>query len=84
MDSKIIVGSFKDVEGYSQKTLLRNAARCKRCGVEVESKHNYDAVQCSCKFMMVDGGLTCPRILYGEESDVEYLYEFLVFTPPSE
>lgn len=29
MNSKIIVGSFKDVEGYSQKTLLRNAARAK-------------------------------------------------------
>lgn len=83
MDSKIVIGSYLDVAGYTEKTLLRNAARCKRCGDEIESKHNYDAVQCSCKFIMVDGGLISPRIL-GEESDIEFLYEFLVFSPPEE
>lgn len=77
MESKIIVGSFEDVEGFKNVTLLKNSARCKRCGDTVESKHNYDAVHCSCRFMMVDGGLISPRIL-GEEVDIEYLYEFLV------
>lgn len=82
MDSKIIIGSYSEVADYSEKTLLRNAVRCKRCGDEIESKHYYDAVICSCRFVMIDGGLTAPRII-GKVEDIEYLYEFLVFTPPS-
>lgn len=36
--------------------IVRNAARCKVCGTEVESKHCYDKVWCKCGKIAVDGG----------------------------
>lgn len=77
MASKIIIGSYMDVEGYSETTLLKNSVRCKLCGEIIQSKHNYDHVFCRCGLVSVDGGLISPRSL-GDEKDIEYLYEFLV------
>jgi hypothetical protein len=36
--------------------ILRNMARCKRCGDLIESKHRHDFVRCTCGAIAVDGG----------------------------
>lgn len=38
------------------EVVVRNAARCKKCGDEIESKHRHDMVWCGCKSIFVDGG----------------------------
>lgn len=39
------------------KTITRNAIRCKKCDVVLESKHHYDLVVCGCNPPVgVDGG----------------------------
>lgn len=44
----------------SEPRLTKNAARCKRCGVTLESKHRHDFVECVCG-NFVDGGLAYLR-----------------------
>ena len=36
--------------------ILRNAARCRKCGAVIESKHSYDKVPCKCGAIFVYGG----------------------------
>lgn len=36
--------------------ILHNAARCKKCGDIIESKHVHGFVSCSCGSIAVDGG----------------------------
>lgn len=36
--------------------MLRNIAKCKKCGDIIESKHRHDYVVCSCGAIFVDGG----------------------------
>lgn len=36
--------------------IVRNSARCKKCGTEIESTHRHDFVSCSCGSIAVDGG----------------------------
>lgn len=36
--------------------MIRNIAKCKKCGDIIESKHRHDFVQCSCGAIFVDGG----------------------------
>jgi ribosomal protein L37AE/L43A len=36
--------------------IIRNSARCKKCGDEIESRHRHDWVQCKCGAIFVDGG----------------------------
>ena len=36
--------------------ITRNAARCKKCGTVIESKHRHDFVSCACGAIFVDGG----------------------------
>ena len=36
--------------------IIRNSARCLRCGDEIESKHVHDFVTCKCGAISVDGG----------------------------
>lgn len=36
--------------------ITRNAARCKKCGDEIESKHRHDFRACKCGAIFVDGG----------------------------
>lgn len=48
-------------EGYAttgrrKYKIIRNSARCRNCGDEIESKHRHDWVQCSCGAIFVDGG----------------------------
>lgn len=77
MESKIIIGSYKDVEGCTERTLLKNSIRCKLCGEIIQSKFTDELVICRCGFVSVDGGLDSPRSI-GDEKHIEYLYEFLV------
>lgn len=36
--------------------IIRNSAKCLRCGDEIESKHRWDYVTCKCGNIAVDGG----------------------------
>lgn len=36
--------------------MIRNIAKCKKCGDIIESKHRHDFVRCSCGAIFVDGG----------------------------
>ena len=40
----------------TKQVILRNSAKCLKCGDEVESKHVHDFQWCSCKNIAVDGG----------------------------
>lgn len=57
----------------SERRLLRNAARCKRCGVVLESRHRHELVECRCG-NFVDGGLAYLR-RGGNPNDLEELSE---------
>lgn len=36
--------------------IIRNAAKCKKCGDEIESTHTHNFVTCSCGAIAIDGG----------------------------
>lgn len=36
--------------------IVRNSAKCKLCGDEIESTYRHDFVSCSCGEIFVDGG----------------------------
>jgi ribosomal protein S27AE len=36
--------------------IIRNSAKCKKCGDEIESKHRHDFVSCKCGSIFTDGG----------------------------
>lgn len=61
--------------------LIRNAAKCKRCGDVIESKTSHHFVQCNCKLLAVDGGLTGARII-GDEAYYEILWEWATIEIP--
>lgn len=59
------------------KRILRNAARCRRCGDVIESVRTHDFVRCSCGAIFVDGGLSyLRRGFMNSPSDIEDLSEF--------
>lgn len=58
-----------------REKILRNAARCRRCGDVVESRHVHDFRRCSCGSVFVDGGLEYVR-RGGNLDDIEDLSEF--------
>lgn len=39
-----------------KERIIKNAAKCKKCGDIIESKHTHDFVMCSCGSIAVDGG----------------------------
>lgn len=58
-----------------RQRIVRNAARCRRCGTEIESKHRHDYVGCACGAIAVDGGREyCKRT--GQLQDLIELSEF--------
>jgi hypothetical protein len=61
------------------RRLTRNAARCKRCGVVLESKRRHDFVSCKCG-NFVDGGLDYGRY-GGNPDDLEDLCEYAEEAP---
>lgn len=46
--------------------ILRNSAKCLKCGDEVFSRSRHDFVTCSCGNVSVDGGLAYVRHLFRE------------------
>lgn len=36
--------------------IIKNRARCKKCGDIIESRYTHEMVWCSCKSIAVDGG----------------------------
>ena len=44
--------------------IIHNRIRCNLCGDEIESKHHYNLVYCSCGSCGVDGGQDYLRRLY--------------------
>lgn len=59
----------------SKRRIIRNAARCRKCGDEIESKSRHDYRVCSCGSIAVDGGLNYIRRA-GEMGDIEELSEW--------
>lgn len=57
--------------------LIRNAVRCKRCNVVIESKSTHQFVQCACRAVGVDGGLDYDRVS-GDRIDYECLQLWLI------
>jgi ribosomal protein L32 len=59
--------------------VIRNRAKCKRCGDIIESKHSHDFVSCKCKAIALDGGTDYQRIIGNPEdfdfSLSEYIFE---------
>jgi len=54
--------------------IVRNAARCRRCGTEVESRHRHEFARCRCGAVAVDGGKAYLRRV-GNLEDFEELSE---------
>lgn len=77
---------MSDIYTDEQIRIMRNAALCKRCGVEIESTHVHDFVRCACDDdhgIFVDGGREYLRRGFHSESDYEdrslhYEFEFAV------
>ena len=63
------------------RRLTRNAMRCRRCGMLLESKHVHDFVACPCG-NFVDGGLDYER-RGGDPNDMEELSEYEDFLRPA-
>lgn len=54
--------------------IKRNAARCRKCGDVIESKHRWDFKWCRCKAIAVDGGPSYVKRI-GNPEDIEELSE---------
>ena len=50
--------------------MIVKAARCKKCGSTIWSKHRHDMVWCLCKSVAIDGGRDYLRLL-GLDEDIE-------------
>ena len=57
--------------------IIRNRAKCLRCGDIIESTHTHDYKTCSCGAVAVDGGHDYIRRSYREEGCFEELSEVL-------
>jgi len=54
--------------------IIKNAAKCLKCGDVIESKYRHDFVECSCGAIFVDGGHDYFR-RGGNPEDIEDLSE---------
>lgn len=61
----------------STKRIIRNAAKCQKCGDVIESKSTHDLRWCQCRALGVDGGKDYVRRL-GEPADYLELTEYKV------
>lgn len=55
--------------------ITKNAAKCRKCGNIIESRHRHDFVWCPCGAIFVDGGLDYLR-RGGEFGDLEEMSEY--------
>lgn len=53
--------------------IIKNAARCRKCGVVIESKFRHDFVECKCGEIFVDGGHEYLRRGYIDKTNFEEL-----------
>jgi tRNA(Ile2) C34 agmatinyltransferase TiaS len=58
-----------------KQRIIRNAARCRKCGDVIESKHHHDFRFCKCGAIFVDGGHSYIR-WGGNPKDFEDLCEY--------
>lgn len=58
-------------------SIKRNAARCRRCGDEIESTHTHDFRWCRCRAIAVDGGRSYLK-RSGALDAIEELSEFAI------
>lgn len=58
-----------------KRKLIRNRARCKKCGDIIESKYRHDFVECKCGSIFIDGGLDYMR-MGGNAEDIDNLSEW--------
>jgi hypothetical protein len=63
--------------------ILRNAARCRRCGTLIESRQRHEYSPCRCGAIAVDGGLAYLKRC-GQEADIEELAETIPPLHPRE
>ncbi len=56
--------------------IIRNAAKCNRCGDIIESKYTHDFVTCSCGALSVDGGKNYVRRCFHAEIGYTDLSEY--------
>ena len=54
--------------------IIKNKAKCRKCGTIIESKHRHDFVLCKCEAIFVDGGKEYLR-RGGNFEDLEELSE---------
>lgn len=57
--------------------MLRNIAKCKKCGDIIESKFRHDFVECSCGSIFVDGGHDYIR-RGGDQFDEDFDHENMI------
>ena len=57
--------------------LVRNAAKCLKCGDVIESRTVHDFRRCSCGAVFVDGGLAYTRHGFNSEASYEDRSEYV-------
>jgi len=55
--------------------IIKNKARCRKCGDIIESKYRHDFVSCKCGAIFVDGGHSYLRRGAKDLKDIEELSE---------
>lgn len=59
----------------AEPKILRNRARCRKCGSILESRARHDRQTCSCGAISIDGGLEYLRRCAQDLNDIEDLSE---------
>lgn len=67
--------NFLPIRYNSYMKIIRNAAKCLKCGDTIESTHQHDFVRCSCGNLFVDGGKEYLRRGFVHRSMIEELAE---------
>jgi hypothetical protein len=57
----------------NRSIILRNAAKCRKCGDIIESKHRHDFVTCKCGAISLDGGRSYFRVVWPEGNCEDYV-----------
>ena len=59
-----------------KQVLVKNAAKCLKCGDIIESKYSHNYVSCSCGSISIDGGTNYAKRVYTEGTEWEELSEY--------
>jgi hypothetical protein len=62
-----------DTAAVAEKYLVRNQAKCLKCGDVIVSRHTHDFVTCSCGALSVDGGISYARRAFDNDTPWEEL-----------